>query len=444
MMTDTIELSAFFEEAGFDAQTYARYADAAHVSFQARERFDDLVNEYRETAKSGQGNPLTLALGLLIVGKFGEALEAFEQAPPSSTRHYYAAEAALSLNRFEQAIKEFQQAAAQGWDSLDVDMCIAAIHVRIGDLDAADKLVQKHAAAGASRADWHYTCGVLAEARDDRPAAIEAYDKALDINLDHVPALFRGARVRDLVGDDDGALDAYDQLTKQPRAHINALLNAAVVYEDLGEYDAAARCLHRVLKAFPNHQRARLFLKSVESCKQMVIEEAGEEPVDARTRLLATPLSEFELSVRARNCLKKMNIRTIGELMRLSEAELLAYKNFGETSLNEIKALLTKKGLRLGLSPDEIDVEPTEEPATQRVSLPPGQEALLAKPVSELELSVRSRRCLQRLNVHTLAELVQYSEGDLLATRNFGMTSLNEIKGRLAENGLQLSAKSGG
>ena len=81
---------------------------------------------------------------------------------------------------------------------------------------------------------------------------------------------------------------------------------------------------------------------------------------------------------------------------------MLAYKNFGETSLNEIKALLSKKGLRLGLSPDEVDVKTAEQAATPKPAVPPGQEAILSKPVSDLELSVRSRRCLQRLNVQTL------------------------------------------
>ncbi len=61
--------------------------------------------------------------------------------------------------------------------------------------------------------------------------------------------------------------------------------------------------------------------------------------------------------------------------------------------------------------------------------------------MSELELSVRARRCLQRLNVTTLDDLVHLSEQDLLSTRNFGVTSLNEIKARLAEHGLQLATR---
>jgi DNA-directed RNA polymerase subunit alpha len=58
-----------------------------------------------------------------------------------------------------------------------------------------------------------------------------------------------------------------------------------------------------------------------------------------------------------------------------------------------------------------------------------------------MELSVRARRCLQRLNIDRLGDLIQRTEAELLATRNFGTTSLNEIKARLTEYGLSLAAK---
>ncbi len=437
MTTETVDLSTYFEEAELNRDVIAQYANAAHASFRARERFDAILEE-----QEADGDPLKLAVGYLILGQFTEALTQFDKAAASALRDYYAAEAALGLNRFEDAIRFFESAGRQGWDPLDTAMRVAEVHVRAGNPDEADKLVQQHESAGHERVEWHYLRGVLAEARDDRETAMDAYEKALEFDEDHVPTLFRCARLYDLCGEDDEALRLYDQLSGEPRAHVNALMNAAVMYEDRGRYDESAECLRRVLKAFPSHKRARLFFKSVESCREMEFEEIGEQPVDARTRLLNTPLSEFELSVRARNCLKKMNIRTIGELMKLSEAELLAYKNFGETSLAEIKQLLSAKGLRLGQSPEEIEVAEAEPPApAPKSTVPPGQEATLSKSVSELELSVRSRRCLQRLNVQSLGDLVQYSESDLLATRNFGVTSLNEIKSRLADFGLQLSTK---
>lgn len=320
-------------------------------------------------------------------------------------------------------------------------MRVAAVHVRTGDLSKAEELLARREAEGVNRPDWHFVRGVIAEARDDRAMAGEAYEMALGLDPEHTQALFRCARLYDQCGDDEQALELYNRLSAQPRAYVNALLNAAGLYEERGAYDAALSCLRRVLKAYPNHRRARLYFKSVESCRQMVIEDAGTEPIDARTRLLATPLSEFELSVRARNCLKKMNIRTLGDLVRLSEAELLAYKNFGETSLSEINALLVKKGLRLGLQPEEVEPEAVEDAAPPKPLLPPGKEGILSRSVAELELSVRSRRCLQRLNVVTLGDLLHYSEADLLATRNFGATSLSEIKTRLTEFGLQLAPK---
>ena len=61
-------------------------------------------------------------------------------------------------------------------------------------------------------------------------------------------------------------------------------------------------------------------------------------------------MTDFELSVRSRNCLKKMNIRTLGDLTRVTEQQLLSSKNFGETSLDEIKEMMTTKGLHLGQS----------------------------------------------------------------------------------------------
>jgi len=442
MTTERIDLSSFFDQAELSIETIDRFADAAHATQSARERFEDLTRQYQERVEAGNGDHLRLGLALWILGRYSEAWEHLKSAPDTRERHYYAAQAAAALDRFDAALEEYRQAARLGWDRLDIDMRMAAIQVRKGDLAAAEKLVSEHAQAGPDRAEWYFARGLVAEAGGDRQAALDNFDKCMTLDPDHVEAMFRAARLYDLSGEDEKALELYQRLTLQPRAYVNALMNAAVIYEDIGRYEDAAACLRRVLRAFPNHARARLFYKDVQSSMQMVIEEGVREPVDLRARLLDTPLTDFELSVRARNCLKKMNIRTLGELIRLTEAELLAYKNFGETSLIEIKNLLAKKGLRLGMSPDEIDVEKLEEQAA--VPLPPvpaGQEAVLNKPVAELELSVRARRCLQRLNVQTLGDLIKYTEADLLATRNFGVTSLNEVKARLAEHGLQLAPK---
>jgi DNA-directed RNA polymerase subunit alpha len=63
-------------------------------------------------------------------------------------------------------------------------------------------------------------------------------------------------------------------------------------------------------------------------------------------------VDEMELSVRSYNCLKNANIRTIGELVQKTEAEMLKTKNFGRKSLNEIKEILADMGLSLGMKLD--------------------------------------------------------------------------------------------
>jgi DNA-directed RNA polymerase subunit alpha len=69
---------------------------------------------------------------------------------------------------------------------------------------------------------------------------------------------------------------------------------------------------------------------------------------------LMKSVDELELSVRASNCLKNAQIKTISELVQKTEHEMLKTKNFGRKSLNEIKEVLHSMGLRLGM---RIDVE---------------------------------------------------------------------------------------
>jgi len=68
-------------------------------------------------------------------------------------------------------------------------------------------------------------------------------------------------------------------------------------------------------------------------------------------------VDELELSVRASNCLKTANIRTIADLVQRTESELLKTKNFGKKSLNEIKTILGEMGLSLGMRLDPEDLE---------------------------------------------------------------------------------------
>lgn len=285
-------------------------------------------------------------------------------------------------------------------------------------------------------AEEYFKRAVEAEREGNQEKALDFYERALNENPDHEQAVFNLAVLYDRRGEDAKAIELYERLCTSEPVHINALINLAVLYEDNNHYEEAQRCLEAVLKTNPNHPRARLYMKDVESARSMFHDDDADRKGQQRNAVLDTPVTDFELSVRSRNCLKKMNIRTLGDLLRVSEQELLGYKNFGETSLNEIKALLASKGLRLGQALEDgkggLLRRTTPEAAD---SVPPD---VANKPVSELELSVRSRKALQRLNINTLGELAMRTEDELLGCKNFGATSLNEIKQQLASFGLSL------
>jgi DNA-directed RNA polymerase subunit alpha len=73
---------------------------------------------------------------------------------------------------------------------------------------------------------------------------------------------------------------------------------------------------------------------------------AGDGAIESK---LGMSLAELNLSVRATNCLESENIHTVRDLVTRSEDELLEVRNFGETTLNEVKQKLTEMGLRLGM-----------------------------------------------------------------------------------------------
>ena len=80
-----------------------------------------------------------------------------------------------------------------------------------------------------------------------------------------------------------------------------------------------------------------------------------------RERYLSKPVAELELSVRAGNCLETANIKTIRELVTKEEKDMLEYKNFGKTSLLEIKDQLNNMGLTFGMKLDEPEDDDTED-----------------------------------------------------------------------------------
>jgi DNA-directed RNA polymerase subunit alpha len=120
-----------------------------------------------------------------------------------------------------------------------------------------------------------------------------------------------------------------------------------------------------------------LFIRFEETFEEEKEEVVDEEYVRVKEMLEKT-VDELELSVRSGNCLRAAKIRTLGDLVQKSEAEMLQYRNFGKKSLKEIADLLITMGLHFGMDVSRyLGITPT-------VSLPPSEDDLLEEPFEDL------------------------------------------------------------
>ena len=103
--------------------------------------------------------------------------------------------------------------------------------------------------------------------------------------------------------------------------------------------------------AFILIQHFRLFSDKsieVESGADSEVEQVDEELLKMR-KLLKTSLHDLDLSVRAYNCLKAADIKTLGDLVQLEISDMMKFRNFGKKSLAELEQLVAEKGLTFGM-----------------------------------------------------------------------------------------------
>lgn len=135
------------------------------------------------------------------------------------------------------------------------------------------------------------------------------------------------------------------QATDYEKLTLEVWTNGAVTPRDA--VGLAAKLMKEHLAIFVNFED--------EEDEDLVGDDTRSEPVELHDDLLARlsrSVDELELSVRSYNCLKNANVRTIGELVQKTEADLLKVKNFGRKSLHEIQEILQGMGLKLGMQLD--------------------------------------------------------------------------------------------
>src|SRR5438105_15785127 len=135
-------------------------------------------------------------------------------------------------------------------------------------------------------AEEYYRRGIDAEKESNHEKSVDFFERALNENPDHEHAAFRLAVLYDRRAEDAKSIELYERICTSAPVHINALMNLAILYEDNNHYDEAHRCLVAVLATHPNHERARLFKKDVDSARSMFYDEDLDRRGDRRNAVL--------------------------------------------------------------------------------------------------------------------------------------------------------------
>ncbi len=437
-----IDLKALLvERPDCDAGTVSKVREALSqggTQFRTLRDVTDVLKKKLEGAAPPTASTWHLKLGiaLFFLGHTAEAADHLRQAQ-GALANFTLGRALSSLGQYDDALQAYERAEKSGYNASQVKLQRAGIYRHQGNLTQARSILGELKDLSSHSAEYHFQLASCAMSEGERTKAIEHLERAVELDPGHTGALFQLGHANDLAGNDDEAISYYERALKYPPVHVGTLVNLGVLYEDSERYDKAEECYQRILATRGTDEQARLFLKDAQASQTMRYNPEDDAAMSRFSQVLEIPVTDFELSVRSRNCLKKMNIRTLGDLTRVSEQQLLSSKNFGETSLNEIKEMLASKGLRLGQSLEEgsqseMRYRPPQQPLSE------AEQAVLNKSVSELNLSVRARKCMNRLGINTLGELTQRSADELLESKNFGMTSLTEVREKLAMYGLTL------
>ncbi|MBN2489775.1 MAG: tetratricopeptide repeat protein [Planctomycetes bacterium] len=405
-------------------------------------------------------DPFLCGAASFVLGRFEDAARELRRAGGTESATYLRALALVRLDRGQEALPLLDQALKTWPGRKELAMAEIEALAQISDLDTLEDRLSRFEQDHPDDPDAAYLRGYAAERAGANDRAIEIYRSVLERAPTHARARFRLGFALDLRGDDDEAIEIYECLRDSQPTDPNAICNLGVLYEDRGEYEQAIQCFQWVLAADPYSPRAELYLKDARASLNMYFDEEQERLEDKFNQILRTPITDFELSVRSRNCLAKMQIESLGDLVQKTESELLSYKNFGETSLAEIKDILSSKGLHLGMSlgADEdsrlvrekaisimFGLQKKAPPAGSLAAtspaaenLPEGDPEIYRKPVGDIAFSMRIRRALASLNINTLGELTHHTEDEFLAIKNFGQTSMEELKRVAAEFGIAL------
>ncbi|MEK7290723.1 MAG: DNA-directed RNA polymerase subunit alpha C-terminal domain-containing protein [Planctomycetota bacterium] len=440
VVDDDISLDKLLDAETLSRETVAYIRKHVYSFKESREDMNKKIEELKAGIKKEHGGAKSkdfiLLLGICewIIGSVKEASELLKEVKSRKIAAYCLGKCYQELGNYNNALELFARAKKTDAEEFDISMDIAETKRMSGDIEGALHIIKKFSQSHRNDAELYYQWGHCLDDLGEYQEAFCNYEQALQIDPNHVKTLFRMAFNYDMDGEDEKAIEYYEKCTNVSPAYKNALINLGVLYEDTGKCDDAMYCFETVLDAEPTNDRASLFLKDAKASFVMYYDEEISKKQGKEHEMLNIPISDFELSVRSKNCLEKMNIHTLKDLTKVTELALLSFKNFGETSLNEIKAILAQKGLRLGQA---LEGDNESELFSRKIT---EKKTDAIKTLSDLWLSTRCKNALGKIGIKTVEELTNKTEAEL-GQEDIKENYIDEIKEKLSKFGLSLKTE---
>ncbi len=438
MVSSELDFKEAFSQDQLSIENINTLKKQIYTTKENHEKLEKKLKALRSSIKSNNAaevkeSTLILGICLWIAGEQEEAIEILAEQKSRKIACYFLGKCHQELKDYEKAIDYFERSKQADTKEFEILIDIAETQRMSGDLQGALKSIEKLSKTYDGKANLHYQWAHCLDDLGEDEDALTHYNRALEINPSHPDTLFRLAYDFDLSGEDEKALEYYERCIKEVPLYTNAMINLGIIYEDNDDYEKANSCYEAVLQSYPNHETAKLYLKDARAGVNMLYDDDKVKKEDIEIEVLNIPISDFELSVRSKNCLERMNIKTLADLTQVSELELLSYKNFGETSLTEITNLLHQKGLRLGQAVDEMkhnDIFIDDDTGGNKDNLP--------TPISEMDLSKHCRKVIEKMGIETIGELVSKTDTELMEQNSFKQADVDEIKDQLDKLGLEL------
>ncbi|TVR41787.1 MAG: hypothetical protein EA402_12665 [Planctomycetota bacterium] len=399
-----------------DALELRQVRQIRRVAEQSSHNRQLLADAYKSGVVEDKVRQAILAYALDFIGDVDEQLSgANDPLAKAVLGLAYAA-----INETDDAVKLL---TAAGSKREDARIELARVLLDADRYDDAEAIIKDL----ADSADANFLRGRLEESQGNTERAISLYESALEQDTEHVDAAFKLGVLLDRIGDDDMAIEYYLVCSDANPPYLPGVINLGILYDERGESNAAIDCFRQVLAHNPQNERARMLLRDSKASRTMYYDEREERQREQQASIFKTPVNDFELSVRSRNCLAKMNIFTLGDLVSITETEMLNYKNFGETSLKEVQEMLEARGLRLGYLRD--DDERGLNKADQKT---------LAENIDRMELSSKTVQVLERLGIAKIGDLLGYNDVQLYRVPGSGQSAVQELSTALGAYGLCL------